>query len=100
MRGQSCLYISLLVIPLGFLLRSGYPGQHSADAEGKAGFSLSQDNCLGGGVLFYLNPQIRLRLPESGPLGLELSRMARSPSALAPLLSPCSGASFPGAGRS
>ena len=32
--------------------------------------SLSQDGCLGGGVLFYLNPQIRLRPPESGPLGL------------------------------
>lgn len=27
--------------PLGFLLHSGYPGQSSADAEGRAGFSLS-----------------------------------------------------------
>lgn len=62
--------------------------------------SLSQDSCLGGEVLFYLNPQIRLTLPESGPLGLELSRMARSPPALAPLLSSCSGASFSGVGRS
>lgn len=34
------------------------------------------------------------------PWGLELSKMAKSPSALAPMLSPCSGASFPGARRS